>query len=342
MAGTRRRMLGIAVTVLVAGSAAACGGGGDSGGGGGSEDAVRYGFDFNLNLTDTFDPQQSLSTCDRLALEWIYGTLTTLDESGQPQPGLAESWELDDAAGTFTLTLRDGLEFSDGTPYDAEAVAAGLNYLKTGDQTGEGLVSMADAEAVDDLTVQINLDGPGFSLPYNLSQRAGMIPAPSTYDIDDPAAGSAGTDPIGAGPFTFVSFSPGENIVLQRNQSYGGPDEYDFDNLELDQVGVGNPAVTALAAGDLDVIGYEAESQEAVDADDTLSSNSRIGEVYAQIQMRLDPPFDDVRIRQAVNYAIDRQAYVDVVQNGVGELAWMPYPEASPNYNPDVAGVYER
>ncbi|HEY5698672.1 MAG TPA: ABC transporter substrate-binding protein, partial [Acidimicrobiales bacterium] len=194
--------------------AAACGGGGSSGGGGGSEGAVRYGFDFNLNLTDTFDPQQSLSTCDRLALEWIYGTLTTLDESGQPQPGLAESWELDDAAGTFTLTLRDGLEFSDGTPFDAEAVAAGLNYLKTGDQTGEDLVTMDDAEAVDELTVQINLNGPGFSLPYNLSQRVGMIPAPSTYDIDDPAAGSAGTDPIGAGPFTFVSFSPGESIVL--------------------------------------------------------------------------------------------------------------------------------
>ncbi|HEY5888941.1 MAG TPA: ABC transporter substrate-binding protein, partial [Acidimicrobiales bacterium] len=202
MAGTRRRMLGIVVAFLVTGSAAACGGGGDSGGGGGSEGAVRYGFDFNLNLTDTFDPQQSLSTCDRLALEWIYGTLTTLDENGQPQPGLAESWELDDAAGTFTLTLRDGLEFSDGTPYDAEAVAAGLNYLKTGDQTGEDLLTMVDAEAVDDLPVQINLDGPGFSLPYNLSQRAGMIPAPSTYDIDDPAAGSAGTDPIGAGPFT--------------------------------------------------------------------------------------------------------------------------------------------
>ena len=342
MAGRRHRALGVGATLLLVAFAAACGGGGSSGGGGGSEGAVRYGFDFNLNLTDTFDPQQSLSTCDRLALEWIYGTLTTLDESGQPQPGLAESWELDDAAGTFTLTLRDGLEFSDGTPFDAEAVAAGLNYLKTGDQTGEGLVTMDDAEAVDDLTVQINLNGPGFSLPYNLSQRVGMIPAPSTYDIDDPAAGSAGTDPIGAGPFTFVSFSPGESIVLQRNDSYGGPDEYDFDNLELDQVGVGNPAVTALAAGDLDVIGYEAESQEAIDADSTLSSNSRIGEVYAQIQMRLDPPFDDVRIRQAVNYAIDRQAYVDVVQNGVGELAWMPYPEASPNYNPDVAGVYER
>ena len=335
------RVTAIAVAGFFVGLTA-CGGGGDSGGGSGSGDAVRYGFDFELNLSDTFDPQQSLSTCDRLALQWIYGTLTTLDENGRPQPGLADSWEIDDAAGTMTLHLHEGLEFSDGTPFDGEAVAAGLNYLKTGEQVSEGLVAMDSAEAVDATTVQLDLNGPGFALPYNLAGREGMIPAPSTYDIDDPEAGSAGTDPIGAGPFTFVEFSPGERIVLARNESYGGPLQYDFDNLELDQVGVGNPAVTALAAGELDVIGYEAESQQVIDDDTSLSSNSRIGEVYAQIQFRLDPPFDDVRLRQAVNYAIDRQAYVDVVQNGVGEIAWMPYPEASPNYNPDVAGVYER
>jgi ABC-type transport system substrate-binding protein len=341
MAGRHHRIEGIGAALLLVGFAAACGGGGSSGGSG-SDAAVRYGFDFELNLSDTFDPQQSLSTCDRLALEWIYGTLTTLDLDGQPQPGLADSWAIDDDAGTMTLTLHEGLEFSDGTPFDAEAVAAGLNYLKTGEQVSEGLVAMDSAEAIDATTVQLNLNGPGFALPYNLAGREGMIPAPSTYDIDDPEAGTAGTDPIGAGPFTFVDFSPGERIALARNDGYGGPLAYDFDNLELDQVGVGNPAVTALAAGELDVIGYEAESQQAIDDDAGLSSNSRIGEVYAQLQLRLDPPFDDVRIRQAVNYAIDRPAYLDVVQNGVGEVAWMPYPEASPNYNPDVAGVYER
>jgi ABC-type transport system substrate-binding protein len=332
-----RRTVGIVAALLFV---TACGGGGDGGGGDGG--ALRYGVDFELNFTDTFDPQQSLSTCDRIALEWIYGTLTTLDEDGQPQPGLAESWELDDEAGTFTIQLREGLEFSNGTPFDGETVAAGLNYLKTGEQTGEGLVSMESAEAIDETTVQINLSGPGFSLPYNLAGREGMIPEPSTYDIDDPESGSAGTDPIGAGPFAFVDFQPGEVIELERNENYGGPDEYDFDRLELRQVGVGNPAVNALRAGQLDVIGYESESQSVVDSDSSLSSNSRIGEVYAQLQLRLDEPFDDVRLRQAVNYAIDRQEFIDVLHNGNGEVAWMPYPEASPNFNPDVAGVYEQ
>ena len=313
---------------------ASCGGGGDS------SDAVRYGFDFELNLSDTFDPQQSLSTCDRLALEWVYGTLTTLDENGQPQPGLAESWVLDDAAGTFTITLVEGLTFQDGQPYDAEAVAAGLEYLATGEQTREDLVGFVSAEAIDDRTVQINLDGPGFSLPYSLSQRGGMIPAPGTYDIDNPDEGSAATDPVGAGPFDFQSFQPSEEIVLEKFDDYGGPDEYDFDELELHQVGVGNPAVNALRSGELDVVTYEAESQGAVDGDSSLSSNSRVGEVYAQVQLRLDEPFDDVLIRQALNYAVDRQRYIDVVQNGVGEVAWMPYPMASPNYNPAVAELY--
>lgn len=217
-----RRHTRIGGVLLVLTFAAACGGGGSSGGSG-SGDAVRYGFDFELNLSDTFDPRQSLSTCDRLALEWIYGTLTTLDESGAPQPGLAESWEIDDAAGTMTLTLREGLEFSDGTPFDAEAVAAGLEYLKTGEQVSEGLTAMASAEAVDPTTVQINLAGPGFSLPYNLAGREGMIPAPSTYDIDDPDAGTADTDPIGAGPFAFVEFSPGSASCSSATRATGAP-----------------------------------------------------------------------------------------------------------------------
>jgi len=339
MAGRRHRRVGFGLTLVLV-TTAACGGGGSDGGGGGDGSTVRYGLDFELNLSDTFDPRQSLSTCDRIALEWIYGTLTTLDEDGRPQPGLAESWELDDDAGTFTITLREGLEFSDGTPYDAEAVAAGLEYLKTGEQVSEGLTMMDSAEALDDVTVQLNLNAPGFSLPYNLAGREGMIPAPSTYDIDDLETSVAREDPIGAGPFTFESFSPGERIVLQRNEGYEGPYEYDFDTLELTQVGVGPPAVNALRAGQLDVISYEAESQQTVDEDDTLSSASRVGEVYAQLQLRLDEPFDDVLVRQALNHAVDREEYIEVVQNGVGEVAWMPYPEASPNYNPEAAERY--
>src|SRR5215203_428848 len=102
MAGRRHQALVVGVALVLA-TTAACGGGGSSGSDDGSGDAVRYGVDFELNFTDTFDPQRSLSTCDRINLEWIYGTLTTLDENNQPQPGLAESWELDDEAGTFTI-----------------------------------------------------------------------------------------------------------------------------------------------------------------------------------------------------------------------------------------------
>ena len=226
----RRRGLGTTGTLLLVAFAAACGGGG-TGGGSGSEEAVRYGFDFELNLSDTFDPQQSLSTCDRLALEWIYGTLTSLDESGAPQPGLAESWEIDDAAGTMTLTLREGLEFSDGTPFDAEAVAAGLEYLKTGEQVSEGLTAMTSAEAVDATTVQINLDGPGFSLPYNLAGREGMIPAPSTYEHrrprrrapPTPTRSGPGPSPSSSSPPVSASCSSATRATADRSPTTSTP-----------------------------------------------------------------------------------------------------------------------
>ena len=181
--------------------------------------------------------------------EWIYGTLTTLDESGQPQPGLAESWELDDEAGTLTLHLQEGLEFSDGTPYDAEAVAAGLNYLKTGEQTergpdGHGL----DAEAVDDVHRPAQPGRARASASRtSFSQREGMIPAPSTYDIDDPDS-SAGRDRPRSAPARSPSsvLARASASCSSATRPTAGPDEYGFDTLELTQVGVGNPAVNAL------------------------------------------------------------------------------------------------
>ena len=330
MRGARRIVIAALATTLVAG---ACGGGGSSG------DSLRYGLDFELNLSDTFDPQQSLSTCDRIVLEFIYGTLTTLDEENRPQPGLAESWE--DNGDTFLIHLREGLEFSDGTPFDAQAVADGLNYIKTGEQTNEGLVEVESAEAVDETTVQLNLSGSGFALPYTLSQREGMIPHPDTYDTEDPESGTAAENPIGAGPFVFEEFQPGEHIVLTRNENYGGPGDWDgIPGIEFTQVGVGGPAVNALSGGEVDVITYESESQETIDSESHLGSNRRLGEVYAQLQLRLDEPFDDPLVRQAVNHAIDREEYIEVVHGGFGEVAWMPYPEASPNYDPDLAERY--
>ncbi len=306
---------------------------------GGDTDAVRYGLDFGPNLTETFNPQTSLSTCDRIVLQWIYDTLTILDEGGDPQPGLAESWE--NNGDTFVLNIREGVSFSDGTPFDAEAVAAGLNYLSVGEQTADDFRDVESIEATGDLTVEFTMEEPtAFTIPYALATRAGMIPAPSTYENEeDPSA--EGT-PIGAGPFILDSFEPGSRIGLVANDDYAGPRTYEIPALDFVQVGVGVPAVNALRGGELDVITFESESLETIEDDPDISFDSRLGEVYAQIQLRLTEgsPLTDVRVRQAMNHAIDREEFNDVVLAGTGTPAWMPYPEGHLAYNAEAAEQY--
>src|SRR5439155_7091341 len=154
---------------------------------------LHYGVAFS-SFSGSLDPAASTSVCDSIALQFIYDGLIR-NVNGAPAPGLASSWKL--AGRTFTLTLRQGVKFQDGTPLDAAAVKKGLEHNMQGVQTHDGLAIISSIDVVDDHTVRLNLNtDTGATLPYVLSGREGMIVAPNTL-----AKGDAGTAGVGAGPF---------------------------------------------------------------------------------------------------------------------------------------------
>lgn len=341
--GHRRAGGLIVVAALVV---AACGGDDGSGGDDASGDALlRYGLEMEVNLSDTFDPAASRSACDQIVMDFIYDTLIRIDDAGQPVGGLAESFELDEEG--MTIVLRSGLTFHDGTTLDAAAVKAGLEHNQTGEQTGSNLGGITSIEVVDELTVRLTLDQPDATLPFTLSGREGMIVAPAALEAD-----TAGTDPVGAGPFSFESFSPGQSIVLRANPDHWNAEAWELDGIEFVQVGVGPPAVTALRSEAIDITGFFPESLPDIEADSKLAMASTPTEQYKQLQFRISRPnpenrdepiptvFADPLVRMAVNHAIDRERFNEIVLSGQGEIAWMPFPTDSPAHDPDLVERY--
>ena len=324
----RRAVIAVATCVL----AGACSGSSGGGGGGGANPngVLRYGYDFSAQSTN-FDPGKSVSDCDAIAIQPIYDTLIHRDLGGNLLPGLAQSWELQGK--TLTLHLRPGVKFQDGTAFDATAVKGGLEHLEKNTSFSD-LAIIDSIDVVDPLTVRLNLkDLTGVQLLYSFTAREGMIVAPS-------AITSAAQHPVGAGPFSFVSFAPGSRLSLKANPTYWAKGTYKFGGIDLIQVGTGPPAVTALKAGSVDLIRFEAESYQGLKADPSVGVAVQNSPAYLQFQFRFTPPFDNLKVRQAVEFAVNRDQINQVVQDGLGEVATQPYLKASPSYDPSLAGLY--
>jgi len=330
--GNRKaRRVVLASAALAMGVAACSGGGGSSGGGNANANGVlRYGYDFSAQSTN-FDPGKSVSDCDAVAIQPIYDTLVHRDLGGNLLPGLAQSWTL--VGKTLTFHLRPNVKFQDGETFDANAVKLGIEHLEKNTSFSD-LAIIASIDVVDPLTVRLNLkDLTGVQLLYSMTAREGMIVAPN-------AISTASTHPVGAGPFSFVSFNPGAKLSIRANPTYWGKGTYKFGGIDFTQVGTGPPAVTALESGAVDLIRFEAESYQGLKANPKLGIAVQNSPAYLQFQFRFTPPFDNVKVRQAVEYAVNRDQINQTVQDGLGEVASQPYFKASPEYVPSLANLY--
>lgn len=341
------------VLLVLATVAAGCGGDDDTGGAGpsdtgaGAEDGadfdpegvLRYGVPLGgSGLSGRLAPFASTSVCDVMVMAPIYDTLIHSNrETGELEPGLAESWEIIDDR-TVELTLREGVTFHDGTPFDAEAVKAGLeaNAAEDAAQTAASLAIVDTVEAVDERTVRINLAEPAAgSLLAILSGREGMIVSPAALETAD-------TEPVGAGPFRLTDHRPGEQITLERNPDYWNADEVRLGGVELINTEAGPPTVNALVGGEIDAAMVSPDILSGLEADPNIEIVEALGAAYHKLNWNLSqPPFDNLEFRQAVNHAIDREAVLEAVFNGMGEVAWGPFPSSFYGYDADLEGAYE-
>lgn len=263
------------------------------------------------------------------------GFLTSLDKDTTVVPALAESWEASDTAWTFKL--RSDAKFSDGTPFDAADVVASYdrarNYPNAAGSYAGLFAKVTKIEAVDEHTVRIETNGPYPTLAFALSQ----IPV-----IPSEVAGSAAQEDfnttkgsVSIGPYKFVSFSAGQEIVLERNPDYWG-EQPKWENVTLRILPDHAARTAALLAGDVDVIGsVPPEFVERIRADDRfiIHTGPSMRTAYLTLdQAREDVtpfatdnngaplkanPLKDKRVREALSLSIDREAIRDRVMNGL-------------------------
>lgn len=274
--------------------------------GGGSATAPTELVVGSLYEHDGFDPLNPLSaSANGERLMPVFDTLLRVSTTGEIEPYLAEGMESEDGA-TWTMTLRDGVKFTDGTPLDAEAVIFNIDRHRAEDSPSSSkslLANLTGLTASDANTVVFSLAAPNFSFPYlfTASGAVGLIGSPTALAAD---AEAFNRSPVGAGPFIVQEWVPDDHVTMTRNPDYWG-DTPQLETLTYKVLPDPQSRENALVAGQVQVAviagNFEAVSQNA---DLKVNTQGARGGI-ALLPNTSVAPLNDLRVRQAVQMAFD-------------------------------------
>ena len=284
------------------------------------------------DLDSSLDPHVSSSSAGtREVLFNIYEGLLKPDTEGNLVPAVAEDYTVSETADQYTFTLREGVRFHDGSEVTVGDVVYSLTRaagLDTGEPLMATLANVAGVEAVDDKTVVVTLSTPDVEFPAYMT--AAIIPEGS-----DPADGIVGT-----GPFRYVSRSPQENIVMERFDDYWGEKAL-CAKVTFRVIEDGQTMVMSLRSGAIDLAAHLEASQVAELEGLTVLEGS-MNLVQAMYLNNAQPPFDDISVRQALCYAIDKQMVIDLAGDGHGTpVGSSMYPAFGRFFDAELADYYQ-
>jgi len=267
---------------------------------------------------------------DSVAYSNIFEGLTRFMGDGAVVPGLAESWEISDDGLVYTFKLHDGVTFHDGTAMDGEDVKFSLDRARAEDSANAQkalFAGISDVTVVDPLTVQVTLGEPNGNFLFNMAWGDAVIVAPeSIADIK--------TSPIGTGAFKFAGWVQGDKIDIERNPDYWGTPAI-LDKATFKFISDPTAAFAAVMAEDVDVfISFPApENLPQFEADPRFQVlvGSTEGETILSTNNK-QPPFDNVKVREALAHAIDRQAIIDGAMFGYGTPIGTHFAPHNPAY----------
>ena len=274
----------------------------------------------------------------------IFDGLVVRDADLQLQPALAlEVPEPSDDGLTYAVDIRDDVTFHDGEPLDAADVAFTYNAV-IDEATASGLsgdfVMLDEAVAVDDDTVEFRLNVPYAPFPQRLT--LGIVPEHLLADVDDWPGAEFNREPVGTGPFRFVSWTAGESIVLEGNEDYwdGAPA---IQRVTFAMSGDDQARATRMASGELDATVLPPRLAEQFVDDEGLEVQYRPSADYRGVMLpQRNPVTGDVAIRRALDLAVDREAMVEGVLAGAGEPAYGPIsPAQTEFYEPATERAYD-
>jgi peptide/nickel transport system substrate-binding protein len=260
----------------------------------------------------------------------VFEGLTRFMSDGSVVAGLAESWEISEDGTTYTFSLRDGVTFHDGSTMDAEDVKFTLDRARAEDSANAQKVlfeGIEEVTVVDPLTVEVQLSAPDGNFLFNMAWGDAVIVAPESIE-------TIKQQPVGTGPFTFDEWVQGDRIELSRYADYWGETPA-LEDATFKFISDPTAAFAAMMAQDIDAFaGFPApENLPQFEADPRFQVlvGSTEGETILSTNNKM-PPLDDVRVREAIAHAIDRQAIIDGAMFGLGTPIGTHFAPHNPDY----------
>jgi peptide/nickel transport system substrate-binding protein len=245
----------------------------------------------------------------------VWEPLLILDNDMEPRPVLATGWTPSEDGKVWTFTLREGVRFHDGTPFDADAVLLNIPALQ--EEYSATLPGLVDLEKVDAYTVRFVMIEPTPDLPNRIAFFSSAMISPASLGEEGRPTG-----PIGTGPFRFVEYITDDSIILERNEDYWG-ELPRLEQVTFKYIPDANTRLSALQSGQIDAIAdvgaLQPEQASMILGDPNLVLKEQgVATTHYLTFNSGAAPFDDVRLRQAVSMALDRQALVDSTLYGYG------------------------
>jgi peptide/nickel transport system substrate-binding protein len=342
----RARILAVVASAAVL--LAACGGGnagqegagGAAGGSGGASaaadpDAVLR-FQFGTPGGSNYDPATSTNQFVNTFLYPAFDRLIYQTPEGDLEPMLAESYEFSEDNLTFTMTLREGVTFHDGTPFDAAAVVANIQRGQTLENSTlrADLAVVREAVAVDPRTVELRLASTAGSLPALLADRAGMMTSPAAFGNDD-----LDLMPVGTGPYRVTAHQPGVLVTYERYEDYWDPEAQTLGGIEISIQLDPEARLRALTDGQVDATALNTDQADLVTGDG-LTVDSRVSAAAFILYLnKTVPGLDNADVRRALSLAVDRAGISEALQGGRCTPSSQLFPEGYWANSPDVATV---
>ena len=266
----------------------------------------------------SLDPEDTNDNLSLSVEREIYDGLLGFDSDMKAIPQLATSWEASPDAKVFTFHLRPGVKFQDGTPLNAEAVK--INFDRARDATHKlkkySLYEMIQSvDAVNDTTVRFTLKAPFGAMLYNFAHPSSRIISPADIKQGEE---TVARHPVGSGPFRFVSWTPGQQIVLERNPAFWQSAEPKVDRLVFRFLPEDASRVALLLSGEAQFIypvpGVQVDAVSRAPGIEVPKRWSIF--TYGVAMNTQHAPFNILQVRQALNYAVDKNAFIKAILAG--------------------------
>ena len=284
------------------------------------------------DLDDSLDPHITVAAGTKEVMFNVFEGLMKPTSTGDLIPAVADHYEISDDKLTYTFTLREGVQFHNGDMVTAEDVVYSISRCAdTTDGTPlvEAFSVIRSVEALDEKTVAITIAEPSNEFISFLTTAI----LPAGYDQQD-------TAPVGTGPFKFVSRTAQDSIVLEKFDAYWGTPAY-LDKVTYKIIENAEGLLMGLQSGALDIVAHLSTTQVAQLGEEFAIEEGTMNLVQALYLNNAVEPFDDVRVRQALSYAIDRQMILDIAFDGYGSIINSSmYPAFGKYFMPEMNDYY--